>query len=228
MPLVQIEGLGVAKGASILLDAVDLSVAPRSIHALIGRNGAGKSTLIAALLGQVDFSGRIRLHWRGSGRIGLVPQSFAADRTLPITVGEFLALPRQARPVCFGVGAGTRRRIEALLGRVGLPGCATRRLGVLSGGELRRVLLANAIDPVPELLLCDEPASGVDPASVARLDELLAELREREGTTILLVSHDHEQVRRLADRVTLLDRRAIATGSAATVLANAGAVARAP
>ncbi len=221
-PLVEVTGLGVRVEGATLLENLSLQVAAQSIHVIVGPNGAGKSTFVAALLGQRAFTGAIRLHWRGSGRIGYVPQVFHADRTLPVTVTEFLALERQRWPVCFGVRAATRRAVEALLERVGLAGMGERRLGVLSGGELRRVLIANAIDPAPELLLCDEPASGLDPAAVAALDRLLLELRDTSGTTIVLVSHDLQQVQRLADRVTLLDRTVRQTGSAAEIFAAAG------
>ena len=145
---------------------------------LLGPNGAGKTTLLGAVLGRTPCSGSIRFHWRGAGRIGYVPQGFHVDRTLPLTVGEFLALPRQRRPVCFGVARATRQHMEAVLARVGLGDCWSRPLGVLSGGELRRVLLANAIDPLPEFLLLDEPASGLDETAVRQLED---DARRAEG-----------------------------------------------
>ena len=101
---------------------------------------------------------------RGSGRIGYVPQTFPVDATLPVTVAELLALSRQRLPVCLGALAG-----DAADGRAarsiasGLAGLEGRRLGALSGGELRRVLLAQAMDPPPELLLLDEPGERPRP-----------------------------------------------------------------
>jgi len=160
----------------------------------------GKTTLLSAILGLVPFEGRIVAHWAGRGRIAYVPQQFHVDRTLPVTVADFLALTRQRRPVCFGVTRGTRTRVGQLLDRVKLNGFATRPLAALSGGELRRVLLANALDPLPELLILDEPASGLDEASARWLDQTLTSLKAE--MTVLLVSHDAEQVRRIADRVT--------------------------
>jgi zinc transport system ATP-binding protein len=200
-----------------LLSEIALSVARGTTHVLLGPNGAGKSTLLGAVLGQLPFTGAIRFHWRASARLGYVPQGFHVDRTLPLTVGEFLALPRQRRPVCLGIRRGARARIDAMLARVGLGGYAGRPLGVLSGGELRRVLVANAIDPVPELLLLDEPASGLDEIAVHQLERVLAELR-RDGASVLMVSHDLAQVRRVADRVTLLDRTVRRSGTPAEVL----------
>lgn len=219
-PLLEIEELTVYRDRRRLLASVSLAVAPGSVHLLVGPNGAGKSTLFAAVLGLVEFTGTIRLYWRGTGRIGYLPQSFNVDRTLPLTVAEFLALTRQRRPVCFGVGRVQRRKTEDLLQRVGLSGFSTRPLGALSGGELQRVLLANAIDPVPELLLLDEPASGLDDTAVKRFEEVLLDLRHAHGTSVLMVSHDLAQVRRIADRVTLIDKQIRRSGEPAKILAD--------
>src|SRR5262249_34752833 len=154
--VLELERVTVRRDGKTILDGVDLEVAAGAVHVIVGPNGAGKSTLVSAILGRTPFAGRIRLRWQDGGRIGYVPQPFEIDRTLPLTVAEFLALERQRWPICLGVRPRTRARVEALLARVGLAGLAPRRLGVLSGGELRRVLFANAIDPVPELLVCDE------------------------------------------------------------------------
>jgi zinc transport system ATP-binding protein len=203
VPLLEARDVSVAHDGLRVLSPVSLEVAPGTIHAIVGPNGAGKSTLLAALLGQVAFSGKVLCHWRKSGRVAFVPQTFTADRTLPLTVAEFLAMSRQRLPICLGLRAATRARVKALLEQVGLPELGARRLGALSGGEVRRVLLANAVDPEPELLLLDEPGGGLDRRSIERLEASLVELRER-GVTVLMVSHDHEQVRRLADQVTTL------------------------
>lgn len=217
-PLLEILNLGVRRGREVLLRSVSLAVRRGSIHVVVGPNGAGKSTLIAGILGQISFTGRIVANWRGEGRIGYLPQSFGVDRTLPVTVVDFLALARQRRPVCFGVERGARARIGELLSRVGLASLGDRPLSVLSGGELRRVLLANAIDPLPELLVLDEPASGLDEASIGQMEDLLVSLRREAGLTVLMVSHDLDQVRRLADRVTVLNRSVQRDGPPAEVL----------
>jgi zinc transport system ATP-binding protein len=219
-PVLEISALTVQRDGRRLLTDVSVTVPPGSVHLLVGPNGAGKSTLFAAVLGLVEFTGSIRFHWRAAGRIGYLPQTFAVDRTLPLTVGEFLALSRQRRPVCIGIGRTQRRRSDALLASVGLAGFERRPLGALSGGELQRVLLANAIDPAPELLLLDEPASGLDDTAVKQFEQVLVELKRAHATAVLMVSHDLGQVRRLADQVTLLDRRVRRTGTPAVVLAD--------
>jgi zinc transport system ATP-binding protein len=217
-PLVEIDAVSVRLHGEAILDRVSLKVERGTAHVVVGRNGAGKSTLVRAILGQAAFEGRIVMHWRGNGSIGYVPQSFPIDPTLPVTVSDFLALTRQRRPVALGIGAATARRIADLLARVGMSGMERRPLAVLSGGELRRVLLAHALDPEPELLILDEPGSGLDEASARWLEETLIATRDARRTTILMISHDHDRVRRIADRVTVLDRSVVADGPPAEVL----------
>jgi zinc transport system ATP-binding protein len=178
----------------------------------VAARNPGAGTLLSAILGLIAFDGRIVANWIGSGTIGYVPQSFAVDPTLPVTVADFLALTRQRRPVCLGLTRHAQREVARLLDRVGLTGLERRPLAVLSGGELRRVLLTHALDPEPELLLLDEPAAGLDETAVRVLDAILLDARRHRRMTVLMVSHDFEQVRRVADCVTILDRRVIAEG----------------
>jgi zinc transport system ATP-binding protein len=217
-PLLEFVEVSIRRNREQLLGAVSLAVQRRTIHVIVGPNGAGKTTLLSALLGGIAFEGRIVANWRSEGRIGYVPQAFAVDPSLPVTVRDFLALTRQRQPVCFGVRPSTQRRVVELLQKVGLPGLERRPLSVLSGGELRRVLLANAVDPIPELLILDEPASGLDEGGVHLLEELLRAVRAA-GCTVLMVSHNIDQVRRVADWVTVLDRSVITEGPPAETLA---------
>ena len=218
LPVLEIAGLEVTRDRRRLLSAVSLDVHAGTIHFLVGPNGAGKTTLFAAVLGLVEFAGSIKLHWRRSGRIGYVPQFFSIDRTLPLTAGEFLAMSRQRRPVCLGIGRGVGARVEALLDRVGLSGFRSRPLGALSGGELQRLLLANALDPTPELLLLDEPATGLDETASRWLEDVLLSLKSDSETGVLMVSHDLGHARRIADQVTLLDREVRRSGPPSSVL----------
>jgi len=217
--ILSLDGVTIRRGRDNILTNVSVEVARGSIHVVVGPNGAGKSTLLMATLGQTMFTGRVVARWARDGTIGYVPQSFVADRTLPVTVGDFLALTRQRLPICLGVTARARSRIVDLLARVGLPEFLDRQLSVLSGGELRRVLLAHALDPLPELLILDEPAAGLDASANRWLEEMLVTVRDRDGVTVLMVSHDLEQARRIADRVTLLDGAVIADGTASDALA---------
>ncbi|MEO6771518.1 MAG: ATP-binding cassette domain-containing protein [Kofleriaceae bacterium] len=220
---IELDHVTIRREGRVVVEDACLEINPATIHVVIGPNGAGKSTLLSAVLGQTAFAGTIELRFRGNGLVGYVPQSFVADRTLPVTIAEFLALARQKLPVCLGVRPAARARIAEILARVGLAGMEHRRLGELSGGELRRVLIGNAIEPAPELLLCDEPATGLDPDAIAELDRVLCGLRDDHGTTVLMVSHDRAQVRRIANRVTYLHVQIKDTGPPAKVLERAGA-----
>jgi zinc transport system ATP-binding protein len=208
-PLLEIDALSVRRGREALLEDVTLRVRRGSIHVVMGANGAGKSTMLSAVLGQIAFEGRIAMNWAGSGTIGYMPQTFAVDPTLPVTVADFLALTRQRLPVCFGVTRAARAAIANLLTRVGLPGLESRPLAVLSGGELRRVLLAHALDPEPELLILDEPSAGLDDAAIVILNDILLALKRGGRTTVLMVTHDLEQLRGTVDEVTVLERRTV-------------------
>jgi zinc transport system ATP-binding protein len=216
--ILTIAGLTIRRQTQTILSDVSLQVERGSIHVVAGPNGAGKTTLLLACLGLTPFAGRITARWRGNGAIGYVPQVFAVDRTLPVTVADFLALTRQRRPICLGLTRATREKVADLLERVGLQDFSHRALSVLSGGELRRVLLAHALDPLPELLILDEPATGLDKMASRWLEEMLIAVSERKGITVLMVSHDAEQARRIARRVTVLDRTVLADGPAADAL----------
>ncbi len=226
--LVEVEELTIRHHREFLLDRVSIRFARGSLHAIVGPNGGGKSTLLRAILGQLAFDGRIVLNWRGGGAIGYVPQTFPVDPTLPVTVEDFLALTRQRRPVCLGISRATHTKVAELLSRVGLDGLHARPLAVLSGGELRRVLLAHALDPEPELLILDEPAGGLDEAASRGLERALTTIKRESPSTVVMVSHDFDQVRRLADRVTLLDRRVLADGTPEEVIGVAAAVEELP
>jgi zinc transport system ATP-binding protein len=226
--VLDIQNLSVRRHQDTLLDRVSLQVARGSLHVIVGPNGAGKSTLLSAILGQIAFDGRIRLNWSGSGAIGYVPQTFAVDPTLPVTVADFLALTRQRLPICLGLSKSTWNTVGRLLDRVNLRGLGERPLAVLSGGELRRVLLAHALDPEPELLILDEPTSGLDEAASQWLEAALTGIARDGRTTILMVSHDLAQVKRIAHRVTVLDRRIIADGAPADILGNNSVLDRLP
>ena len=210
--ILEIEGVTVRRRGEDLLRDVSFRVGRGTIHVIVGPNGAGKSTLLTAILNQTPFEGRIDLFWSGSGAIGYVPQNLAVDPTLPVTVADFLALTRQRLPVCLGITKRARSRVRDLLDLVGLRGLEHRPLAVLSGGELRRVLLAHALDPEPELLILDEAGAGLDERAVQMLEETLHALRATGRVTVLMVSHDAEQVQRVADRVTVLDRSVVSEG----------------
>ena len=198
--LISATGLSLYSGNSAILDHIDFHVTAGEIVVLIGPNDSGKTTLLKALLGLVPSSGEIV---RKPGlRVGYVPQNFARDRSLPITVGRFARL--------FADGTA----VEAALQRVGIAQLANHQLASLSGGELARVMLARAIASKPELLILDEPLAGVDVAGEAALYHLIAQIRDEIGCGVVLVSHDLHVVMAQADRVVCLNRHVCCEGKA--------------
>jgi ABC-type Mn2+/Zn2+ transport system ATPase subunit len=183
------------------LGPVSLEVSAGEVVALVGPNGAGKSTFLDCVLGLAAHDGALELS--ASTPVALVPQRLEPP-ALPVTVLEFLAASRTSRPSWLGTPATVRRAVEAVLTAAGLPQLAKRPLSALSGGELRRVLLAEALSSAPGLLLLDEPEAGLDGASVERFHRSLGEAT-RAGHAVLWVSHDASAVERLATRVHQLE-----------------------
>ncbi|MFT4013713.1 MAG: metal ABC transporter ATP-binding protein [Paracoccus sp. (in: a-proteobacteria)] len=215
---ISVAGLSLVLGRTQVLQDVALTVAPGTIHALVGPNGGGKSSLIRCLLGRMPHRGQVVIDWPGApGRIAYVPQALQFDAGLPMTVLDFLAALDAPRPVFLRADAATRARIEARLARVGMAGKSGRRMGALSGGERQRVLMAQALEPAPDLLILDEPMAALDESGAALFESLLADLRAS-GVTVLWVEHDLDAVRRIADRVTALSRRVLFDGPPAREL----------
>jgi len=218
-PAVVFRGVTVARGETVILEDVTAKVPLRENTAIIGPNGAGKTTLLQALLGHMPHQGEIV--FSGSNqrpRVGYVPQRFAFDRGLPVTVLEFLVMGLQRRPLWLGVGSRFRDRAVELLEAVQAEKLLGSHLGSLSGGEMQRVLLALALQQDPELLVLDEPSAGVDVKGGKVFCELLEELGRKWGFTQLMVSHDLATVTHHASHVICLNRRVVAEGPPDQVL----------
>jgi zinc transport system ATP-binding protein len=212
---VRFENVTVAKGEVSILENVTAIVPRGSWTAIVGPNGAGKTTLLLTLLEEVSYTGNIINACRPSGgcsRIGYVPQRLAFDRGIPLTVTEFLVAGMQRKPLWLGINPKRRERALNLLAAVEIEHLAGRKLGALSGGELQRVLLALALEQEPDLLLLDEPASGIDFEGEQVFCGLLEKLRQEWGFTQIMVSHDLATVMHHATHVICLNRRVVTEG----------------
>ena len=206
----RVQDLSVYIGNEPIVEDVSLHVHCGELVALIGPNGAGKSTVLKAILGQIDHDGVIvfsapGLRHRKPPRIGYVPQSPSFDPGDPITVADLFACCMAKRPAFLGLGKSMEEMIRTCLSRVHGEDLLNSRIGTLSGGELQRVLLALALGPLPNILILDEPLSGVDATGTAELMNMLDEIRKTYDLSILMTTHDFHSLSTYADQAVLID-----------------------
>jgi len=225
-PIIELQNISVAFQDILVLDDVSLTVPPGASLAILGPNGAGKTTLLQVILGLVrPTGGSVRVFGRTPAamrqekrRIGYVPQVMSVDLNFPVSAREVVMMGRYGR-------IGLYRRpsradhdaVRLAMERVGICDLAERPIARLSGGQRQRVFLARALANEPELLLLDEPTTGVDAASSESLYELLHHLYKG-GMTMLLVSHDVGVVASYVQGVVCLNRRLVAHGRPEEVL----------
>lgn len=222
----KIENFSVHIGKTEIFNNVNIHIHCGELTALIGPNGAGKSTLLKAILGEVAHEGKLNYvdakgAHTGKPLIGYVPQYLNFDLSTPTSVMDIFMASLTNKPVWLYPERHWRKRVLTSLKRVRAEHLIDRRLGALSGGELQRVLLALALDPMPDLLLLDEPVSGVDQNGLELFYEIVAELRQSSDLAIILISHDLNLVAKHADRVVLLNKTVVCSGTPTDVFADA-------
>ena len=217
-PAIHAEHLSLRLGASQVLHDLNFSIDAGALHCIIGPNGGGKTSAVRCILGQMPHSGSIRLAWPDSTRtIGYVPQLIEMERTLPLSIDDFMRALCQQKPAFMTTRKAVRAQIDAALQRVGLRDKRKLMLGSLSGGERQRLLFAQALIPAPALLVLDEPMTSLDESGSRLFEQLIRELHT-DGITVVWINHDLEQVRRLAQSISVIDRDLLAHGPAATTL----------
>lgn len=220
----RVQDLSVKIGNQQILSAVNLHVHCGELVALIGPNGAGKSTLIKAILGQQDFDGVISFSAPGErnrkAKIGYVPQSPVFDPGDPISVADLFVCCMTKSPAFLGISKKMRNKIANCLDRVNACNLIDKRVGTLSGGELQRVLLALALEPLPNILILDEPLSGVDAEGMQSLMDMLDEIRQEYDLSILMTTHDFSMMSAYANQVVLIEHQVLAQGTPDEVLSS--------
>jgi zinc transport system ATP-binding protein len=228
-PYVELDGVDVSYGEVRVLERIALTVEPGDFLGIIGPNGSGKTTLLRVILGlREPDRGTVRLFghppgaFRQWGRLGYVPQRATLDPGLPVTVREVVATGLTAGVGLFGrTTAAERRRVEVVLGHVGLQAHGEARIGALSIGQQQRVLIARALVSNPELLILDEPTGGVDPEAQTSFYALLRHLNRERDVTLVLVSHDIGVVAVEVTKLACLNRRLVFHGRPADFLSDA-------
>ena len=214
----KINNISVKFGKEEVLHNVNIHIHCGQLTVIIGRNGAGKTTLLKAILGEVEHTGNITFMDMKEKvakkiKIGYVPQSINIEKHMPTTVYDLFASCICHVPVFLKKDKKIYQEIKEQLKIFGAEKLIDKSIGDLSGGELQRVLLAIATKPVPNLLILDEPVSGIDKNGTRDFYEIVGTLKKKYDMSILMVSHDLELVKKYADKVILLDKEVIREGT---------------
>ncbi len=207
-PIINVDNLSYYYDSFPALDHISFSVEKGDFLGIIGPNGAGKTTLFQCILGIMsNFSGEINLF--GSNvkqnkkilqRIGYVPQKKSVEQTFPATVSEIISLGVIGKDI-------KKESIESAIEFVELGSYRNKRIGELSEGQQQRVIIAKALVKQPELLILDEPTTGIDSVAQNKFYDLLTSLNKDRGITIVWSSHDMNAVEKLASKVACIDRK---------------------
>lgn len=214
----KINNINVTIGKQQILKNINIHIHCGELTVIIGKNGAGKSTLLKAILGEIPHTGDITFldmkeNRKKKIKIGYVPQSINVERHMPTTVYDMFASYISNTPVCFKKDKKVYNEIKEHLKIFGAEKLIDKGIGNLSGGELQRVLLAISTKPLPNLLILDEPVSGIDVNGINDFYEIVSKLKVKYDMSIILVSHDLELVKKYADKVILLDKEILKEGT---------------
>jgi ABC-type Mn2+/Zn2+ transport system ATPase subunit len=214
----KINNISVKFGNDVILKNVSIHIHCGELTVIIGRNGAGKSTLLKAILGEVEHKGNIiftdeKDNLTKKIKIGYVPQKLNIEKHMPTTVFDMFASCISYIPVFMKKDKKIYKEIKEHLKIFGVDKLIDKSIGDLSGGELQRVLIAMATKPIPNLLILDEPVSGIDKNGIRDFYQILNRLKAEYDMSIILVSHDLELANQYADRVILLDKEVIKEGT---------------
>ncbi|MBI2676975.1 MAG: metal ABC transporter ATP-binding protein [Candidatus Yanofskybacteria bacterium] len=211
--ILEVGNLSVSFGDFNVFHDISFEVKKGEAVAIVGPNGSGKSVLFRAILDFIPYSGNVK--WAKNIKIGYVPQKLFVDAHFPISVGDF-----------FGFKTKSKQTINEALNSVGITGdeehlhrhVLSKKLGALSGGQFQRVMIAWAIINKPDILLFDEPTSGIDVGGEETIYNLLHKLQTQNKLALVLISHDLNIVYHYADKVMCLNKEMICFGEPHTVL----------
>ena len=214
----KINNIGVKIGNEEILKNVSIHIHCGELTVIIGRNGAGKTTLLKAILGEIEHTGDITFVDKKDNiskkiKIGYVPQSINVEKHMPTTVYDLFASCITHIPVFLRKDKKIYNEIKEQLKIFGAENLIDKSIGDLSGGELQRVLISIATKPTPNLLILDEPVSGIDRNGIKEFYKIISKLKTEYDMSIILVSHDLDLAKKYADKVILLDKEVIKEGT---------------
>ena len=207
---VKIKNIFVKHNNQILLNNISLQVNHGEILALIGRNGSGKTTLLKTILNRVPYTGNISF-FNSLGekiktpKIGYVPQKLNFEKNTPLTVLEFFASNMSKIPIWLKINNNISKKIHDILEKFNIDYLINKPIANLSGGELQRVLLAFALEPVPDILILDEPSSALDANGIELFYSVIIKMRQEYHMPVILVTHDLIQVQKNVTKYALID-----------------------
>lgn len=222
---IQIKDIAVRDGNQTIIHDINLHIHCGKVTVIIGRNGAGKTTLIKSILGEIKHEGTLEFtdlknQTMSDLRVGYVPQYLNMEKNTPMSVFDLFASYISNAPIFLRKNRRVYESIKEQLSIFHAQDYIDKRACDLSGGELQRVLLSIALTPVPNLLLLDEPVSGIDKNGMKLFYENIEMLKKNYDLAMIVVSHDFEFVRKYADHVILLDKTIIKEGTAEEVLSS--------
>ena len=205
----KISNISVKRGSKQILKNVNIHIHCGKLTVIIGKNGAGKSTLLKAILGEIPHEGSITFKNKNNEekkiKIGYVPQKLDLENS-PITVYDMVASFSSNKPTFLFKSKKLYEKIKEHLKDFGADNLIDRKVNRLSGGELQRVMLGMAMMSKPDLLILDEPISGIDKNGKEQFSKKIYDLKKSNDMAIILVSHDFEYVKKYADDVILLNQ----------------------
>ena len=211
--VLEVKNLSVSFGDLNVFHDISFEVKEGEALAIVGPNGSGKSVLFRAILGFIPHSGEVE--WAKNIKIGYVPQKLSVDMHFPVSVGDF-----------FSFKTKSKQAINEALNSVGIIGdekhlrhhVLSKKLGALSGGQFQRVMIAWAIINKPDILLFDEPTSGIDVGGEETIYNLLHKLQTQKKLSLVLISHDLNIVYNYANKVMCLNKEMVCFGEPHQVL----------
>ena len=203
--ILKVKNLNVRLEKEEIIKDLSFEIKQGDVLTVLGPNGAGKTVLLRTLLGILPYKGEIK--WEKEVKIGYVPQRLPFIKETPMSVEEFFELKR-----------ASRKEIREILNSVGFGSALNKKIGELSSGQFQRILVAWALVRNPDVLLFDEPTTGIDIGGEETIYTLLVKLKEKRNLTILLVTHDLSVVFKLSDFVICLNKCPICQGVPKEVL----------
>lgn len=220
---IKMKDIDVTIGQTTILKDINIHIHCGNLTTIIGKNGGGKTTLIKAILGEMPYKGKIlfqdtRLNKVLDMKVGYVPQRINIEKNTPTSVYDLFASFISNKPIFLYKDKRLFKKIKESLSLFNAENLINKTVSDLSGGELQRVLLSIAVTPTPNLLLLDEPVSGIDRNGMELFYSNIDNLKKSYDLAIIMVSHDFEFVKKYSDYVILLDETIVKEGTPDEVL----------